>query len=49
MCEDFGIAFPGGSRGGAADGFSEVESGKRIEEWGALAARTPVGQFAGGR
>ncbi len=49
MCEDFGIPFPGGSRGGEAEGSSEVSSGKRIEEWGALAARTPVGQFAGGR
>jgi hypothetical protein len=49
MCEDFGIPFPGGSRDGEAEGSSEVSSGKRIEEWGALAARTPVGQFAGGQ
>jgi phytoene desaturase len=48
MCEDFGLAFPGES-GSEFDGrLAQITSGDGIEEWGAVAAKAPSRQCAGG-
>jgi phytoene desaturase len=47
MCEDFGLEFPGEPAPELEGCLSQSIQGEGIEEWGAIAAKSPSAQFSG--